>query len=128
MSTMSQKMSLRETIIETGETFDVEQEFTGENELNMDVDIAESTTDQEETIGIDVSKLQVIQISATCTITLKTNSSTEPDQTLTVTVGIPIPWHTGMIYDNPLTVDVVKIFLTTEAGQTGKLRIKGLVA
>lgn len=104
--------------------------ITDGGENNLDVTVAASATNLNALWAIDVSALKSLYILSDKDITIKTNSSTEPDDTLTIKANVPFDWHTTKGFTNPLTVDVVSIYVTrTGAGAgtgSGTLKIRAL--
>ena len=88
--------------------------ITGSSEANVDETLAIGTNVQVN-LAIDVSALKSLYIKASTACTIKTNSSGSPDDTLVLTAGQVISWHNLMSADNPLTVDVTKIYVTNAA-------------
>lgn len=75
--------------------------------------VAGSTTNQELVCAVDVSKAKCVAMLAKgADLTVKTNSTGSPDDTINLTDGEALIWKSGGYFDNPLTVDVTKFYLT----------------
>lgn len=98
---------------------------TGVVGLEIDEDIAASTTNQLLTIAIDVSQIQTLFIVADGALTVKTNSSGSPVQTLSFAANVPLAWATGAPNANPLTTDVTALYFTNAGGST--VNIRGII-
>lgn len=111
-----------------GDPVEVQQTFTGTIPIAIDGEpIADSTTDQEITIGIDVSAIQVIVITADQDLTIETNSATVPDDTINLLANIPYEWAVGSYFTNLLTTDITSIFVTNSSGSATNLYLRGIV-
>lgn len=89
--------------------------------IEVDVDVAASTTNQLYTIAIDVSELKSLFLVTDGGMTIKTNSSGSPDDTFTMVAYMPLIWVDGYPTANPLGTDVTKLYLTTGSGSTVNL-------
>lgn len=102
------------------------QSFSGTGETNIvDTTIADSVTDQLETISIDVSLIQSIYIHSTQAITLETNAiDATGGNTLLLLANDPYVWYTGSLFTNLLTEDITKIYLTNASGSTATFNLR----
>ncbi|MCC7334440.1 MAG: hypothetical protein IT422_05070 [Pirellulaceae bacterium] len=101
--------------------------LSGDLQAAVDQVIPASTTNQEITLGIDVSELTMIAISSDVALTIKTNDSGSPDDTLNIAAGVAYVWGTGDYNTLLLTADVTSIFVTSAALVDANLKIIALV-
>lgn len=101
--------------------------LSGDLQAAVDQVIPASTTNQEITLGIDVSELTMIAISSDVALTIKTNDSGSPDDTLNIAAGVAYVWGTGDYNTLLLTADVTSIFVTNAALVDANLKIIALV-
>ena len=106
-----------------GEAVSVTVEMSGSGEVNLDETIAASQTNKLVTFVCDVSAMTSLFISCDETITIKTNDSATPDDTITVTADKPIVWYTACGHDNPFSVDVTELYITTTNESALKIRL-----
>jgi len=99
---------------------------TDEGGLYLDFTVAGATTDKRVLAAIDVSALKLLYILSDKDITIQTNDGTTPDNTLTITANKPLVWYSGCGLPNPLTVDVVDIYVTNAGGTTATVNIRAL--
>lgn len=98
---------------------------TGSLGLEIDEDVAASTTDQLLTIAIDVSEIESLIIFTDGALTVETNSSSAPAQTLTFAADKPLVWASGMPSSCPLTTDVTALYFTNAGGSS--VNIRGII-
>jgi hypothetical protein len=97
----------------SGETISGSVTVTGEGEPNLDVTVAANQTNKEVDYVLDVSTVTSLWLYSDKDLTIKTNSTSAPDDTIALKAGVPLPWEsTTGYFDNPLTVDVTKFYLT----------------
>ena len=96
-------------------------DLTGDQEINLEEDLAANQTNLEFTLGLDVSKLKSYVLVATAAVTLKTNSTGSPDDTILLPAGKAVVWYDGSPYANLFGTDVTKVYLTNTAAASVKL-------
>jgi len=97
-------------------------EQTNDATVEMDITVA-SATDALVNVAFPYATIKAIALQCDIAATLKTNSSSAPSQTISLTAGVPNMWiYTGP-GSNPITVDVTKIYVTTAAAGTLKIRV-----
>lgn len=101
--------------------------FSGDLQASVDQVIAASTTNQEITLGLDISGLTLLAISSDVPLTIKTNDSGSPDDTLSIAAGVAYVWGTGDYNSLLLTADVTSIFVTNGTLAAANLKIIALV-
>lgn len=100
----------------------------GDTETNLDVIVPDGTTDQAETVSIDVSELLSVFIVSNVDVTLETNDGTTPDDTIPLKAGIPYLWQSGGYFTNLLTADVTAFYFTNASGQQARIQLRFLFA
>ncbi len=103
------------------------QTFTGTLDINLDESVADSATDFEIVVGIDVSEIKAIMILSDQIVTLETNNGTTPDDTLNLTANNAYEWYEGSYFTNLLTTDVTSVFITNASGSTATIKILATV-
>jgi hypothetical protein len=104
------------------------QSFTGTLLTQIDGEsVADSETDYEIVVALDVSAIQAIIITSDQDVTLETNSGAAPDDTIALTANNPYVWYTGSYYTNLLTTDITSIFITNASGSTATIDVLALV-
>lgn len=58
--------------------------------------VAGTTTDQQQSIAVDISQLKSLYIHSDQNITCETNSSSAPQETLTILANKPLQWYSDM--------------------------------
>ena len=101
--------------------------LSGDLQAAVDQVIPASTTNQEITLGFDISGLTLLAISSDVALTIKTNDSGSPDDTLAIAAGIAYVWATDDYNALLLTADVVSIFVTNATLVAANLKIIALV-
>lgn len=94
--------------------------------IDIDIDVAASTTNQLFTVAIDISELESIFLVTDGVLTIKTNDSGSPDDTFVFAANMPLIWVNGYptidgTSQNPFDADVTKMYLTTPSGSTVNL-------
>ncbi|QDT26798.1 hypothetical protein Enr10x_21080 [Gimesia panareensis] len=100
--------------------------ITADGEANIEVAVADGSTDLAINIAIDYSALQLLFIVADQDLTIETNDGSTPDDTLTLKAGKPIVWYDGCGYSNPLSADVTALYATNASGTDATLTVKTL--
>lgn len=110
------------------DTIGFTQTVVGPQGAQIDLTLAPSTTNSEQDIVLTRADIQAIVLSTTGDLVIKTNSTGSPGDTVTMTAGQILMWcpsASGIqaIGTDPFpTADVTKLFFTTTAGTTFKLR------
>lgn len=100
---------------------------SGGREQAIDVNIADSTTDDEVAFTADVSLMQAIYIVSDQAVTIETNSGSTPDDTIVLVADEPVQWNASSKLTNPITADITtNIFITNASGSTARVRIWSL--
>ena len=101
--------------------------YSAECQIEIDVAIADSETDYEVNIALDVSQVVSFFIVSDQAITLETNDGTTPDDTLSLVADKVYDWDSDS-YDNfKLTTDVTNFYFTNASGSTANVQIRVLV-
>lgn len=94
--------------------------------IELEIDVPDSTTDQEVPLAIDVSQVKAILFLATVDMTVETNDGSSPSNTLSLTANRPYIWYANALDTFQLTVDVTKLYVSNSSGAAGVLSIAGL--
>jgi len=102
--------------------------ITEEVLVSLSVQVADSTTDDEHALAIDVSELSAFFAVSSQNVTIETNDGDAPDDTITLTANVPWIWHTSMPdavtpYTCPLGTDVTAVFITNAGGTAADVEI-----
>lgn len=86
--------------------------LTGGTEVNLDLSVAGSTTNQLHTIAIAVAGLQDVYMVSDQALTIKTNSSGSPQETITLAAGQPLVWYAGCGLTTPFAGNITALYIT----------------
>ena len=103
------------------------KEFIGEAEKNVSVSVADSSTDFQIELALDVSELKSFILDSDQDITVETNSGSAPDDTFTVKADNPLVWNTDSPAANPFSADVTDFYITNSSGSAATVNIRSLV-
>lgn len=112
--------------------------LAGDLSINLErEEISAGAVNTEFDLAIDVSAVLAFGIGCKKTIgesadktvelVIKTNSTSSPGDTLTITPTNGIGWSSGDSADNPLSVDVTKIYVTNNGTAKANLFVRALV-
>ena len=102
---------------------------TVSNEMSTAIDrsVADSTTDLEVALEIDVSLLKALWIESDQVVTIETNSGSAPDHAFVMVANQPLVWQAADYHANPFdTTDITSIFITNASGATANVKIRVL--
>lgn len=100
---------------------------TADGEEVRELTIPGATTDQQILIAFTMAALKSVFIKASGPCTLETNSSSAPDDTFALDSDSGVVWNNQMLTDNPFTVNVTTMYVTTPSGDPVELDIYALV-
>lgn len=101
--------------------------ITADGEEVRELTIPGATTDQQILIAFTMAALKSVFIKASGPCTLETNSSSAPDDTFSLDSNSGVVWDNQMLTDNPFTVNVTTMYVTTPSGDPVVLSIYALV-
>lgn len=109
-------------------TIEASKQYSGDGQLaSRDVDVPDSSTDWLVNWTCDFSQLQAIFILCDKAIIIETNDGSSPGDTLTLAANVPFEWRKDdSVHDNPFTVDVTALYVTTGSVGIARLQIEGL--
>lgn len=111
-----------------GEVLDKEETVTAGQVVTIDEEVADSETDYEIALTLDVSQLQALYITSDFAVTLETNDGGAAVDTIELAAGGCVIWS---ISDGltlcPLGTDVTALFVTNASGSTATVRARFLV-
>lgn len=101
--------------------------LTGDEEQDIDIEVAVSTTNELQNFAITKANLQAVLIYADGALGLKTNSTSAPQDTITLTAGQEIAWMNGDAAACPFSSNVSAIYVTNSSTSTPvNLKIRSL--
>lgn len=101
--------------------------LTADGEEVRELTIPAATTNQQILIAFTMAALKSVFIKASGPCTLKTNSSGAPDDTFALDSDSGVVWNEQMLTENPFTVNVTTMYVTTPSGDDVALQIYALV-
>jgi hypothetical protein len=107
-----------------GSPIDDQVSRTADGEANFDVSIADSSTDAQVGIAIDISQLKLFYLISDQDVTLETNSGSAPDDTFALKAGEPLFWWDTCLHSNPLTADVTNFYFTNSSGAAAAIKCR----
>ncbi|KKN53084.1 hypothetical protein LCGC14_0605960 [marine sediment metagenome] len=97
--------------------------FTGDGKDNLDVSVADSSTDYLVNFALDVSLIQAIIIVSDKDVTMETNDGTTPADTINLLANNPYIWYTGSYFTNLLTTDITGLYFTNSSGGVANVKL-----
>ena len=102
----------------------IDDTVTGERLQHVKVQIADSATDVEVAVDVDVAQLLLLLIRSDGALTVETNNGTTPDDTFVLAADKFIHWSTNKGTDVQLTVDITtNVFASNSSGDVRELEI-----
>lgn len=91
--------------------------------IQIDEDIADSTTDGEVACVVDISQLKAVIIEFDQDVILETNDGSAPDDTFSLLANVPLFWTDDYIaVAGIFTADITALFVTNASGSTATFR------
>ena len=87
-------------------------------------EVADSETDYEIAIAIDVSAVKSLYLVSDQDVTFETNDGSAPDNSISLKAGVPYVWHEDSYHVFLLTVDVTSIFITNASGAVATIDLE----
>lgn len=108
-----------------GRSLDNSHDHAEDAQLSRDVDVPDSTTDQEVAITLDVSEIKAIYMVADGALTVETNDGGAATDTFNLTANKPLVWYNGHWASNPFVGgDVTAMFLTNASGASVRFQLE----
>jgi len=101
--------------------------FTGDGEADYDGIIPAGAVNLEIDVPVTVANIRSMVLFAATLMTVKTNSTSAPDDTLNINAGTQIVWNTNHSEPCPLTVNVVKFYVSNPGSVAGAFKFRALV-
>jgi hypothetical protein len=102
-----------------------EKTYTGDEEVIQSFTVADSVTDQQRTLNIDVSEMQMVYIVSDQDITMEWNDATGTQGSIALQANAPFveklaadQYHTAK-----MGVDVTDLYFTNASGSTANIKI-----
>src|ERR1043165_6427194 len=109
---------------DAGTLASVNASYTGNNENDLSVSVAASTTLEEHDIAVTLSKIKSLAIYSDQAVVLKTNSGTSLADTLSLAAKQLIVWTNDMLTAKPFSTDVTKVFITNSGLNAASVQIR----
>lgn len=100
---------------------------TGDEEVDLDVAVPASVTNQEYDIGWTETALKSVLLYSDSAVTIKTNSSGTPQDTIALAAGQAIAWQFGDPGTAPFAGTVTKLFITNGNTSLANVKVRALV-
>ncbi len=89
--------------------------------------VPDATVDLQVNTDIDVSALKSLHMLSDQDVIVETNNAGTPIDTISLKAGIPLIWDSVTGYfANPLTADVVDLFITNASGAAATVTVRAL--
>lgn len=105
-----------------------EKSYTGDRRINQSFSVADSASDEERTLGIDVSELQFVSIFSDQDILMEWNDGAGTQGSVALKAGVAFierlaadQYHVAL-----MTVDVTALFFTNTSGSAANIVINGI--
>ena len=96
-------------------------------QLIQDESVADSQTDFEITVALDVSAVKCFALVSSETVTLETNDGTTPANTLSLVADKMYQWDTDAYDAFLLDTDVTSVFITNASGAAALINMWALL-
>ncbi len=100
--------------------------YTDSAIVKIDEAIADSGTDIEIALVVDVSEIAVVYITSDQALTLEFNNATTGVPTIVLRANEPFIWHTNALDVNLLATDITAVFATNASGSVANLKMRFL--
>lgn len=98
--------------------------YTGSLSISIEESVANSATDFQVNVAIDVSTIKHIIINSTQNVTMETNSGSAADETISLVANKPLVWTNDSYYANLLETDITALFFTNASGTAATISIE----
>lgn len=97
--------------------------------VNFDHTIADSVTDDDVVVAVDVSQLKSLYVVSTQDVTMEWNDGSGTQGSIALKAGAPLIWiSTDGYYGNPLgATDVSTLYFTNASGASADITFRALV-
>lgn len=113
---------IKQEVIHAGGSVSSSKSYSGGLQISLDESIADSATDLEVNLALDVSEIKSLFILSSEDVLLETNSGSVPDDTIDLKAGVPYVWNTDSYDANKLATDVTAFFITNSSGAAAQLQ------
>ena len=120
-ATIAQSYASGQTSISTSKT------YTSGKTVGISEAVADSVTDQEHALVLDVTQIKALIIRCDQDMTVKFNDSGAPVPSLSMKKDVPYIWTTDSLDTLLLTVDVTKVFVTNASGTDGTFELDTII-
>jgi len=117
-------LSFTNTATGQGRNLSKTNAHTASQSISIEETVADSTTDFQVNVAIDVSTIKAIIINSTQNVTLETNSGGAPAETIALLANVPLMWDENSYYANLLGTDIVALFFTNASGGVATVNIE----
>lgn len=95
--------------------------------LIEDESVADSQTDYQITVALDVSAVQVFYLVSSQAVTFETNDGSTPDDTISLVADFPYVWSTDSYDSFLLGTDLTDVFITNASGSAALINMWALI-
>lgn len=117
-ATVTERVTIGTSTIENINT------YTDSAQLLIDEAVADSETDYEIALVMDVSEIATVYIVSDQAVTLEFNNSTTGVPEIVLVAGVPYMWHTNSYFTNLLATDITTLYVTNASGETANLQLR----
>lgn len=121
---MSFSALIQQSVATGGVSIEKSKTYSAASRVSLDETIADSETDKQVTVAIDVSAVKAFYIVSDQDITLETNDGTTPDDTLSLVADVPYVWTTDSYDTFKLSADVTAFFFTNSSGSAANVKME----
>ncbi len=122
-------MSVTSTVtsaIAGGQAQSYSKSYTGDTRTSMSFSVADSVTDEQRTVAIDITELQLFYMVSDQDVTVDWNDAAGTQDTVNLKANVP--WIERLAADQyqatKFAVDVTNFFITNASGATANIRIE----
>jgi len=98
--------------------------YSANNELNVDMQVAASSTNLPFAFRFLKAGLQCLYIICDQAVTLHTNSTTTPQDTINLAKGVPYVWDQSSGITNPFAADVTAGYVSNSGSSVANLSVR----
>ena len=100
------------------------KQYTASQSVEVDESFADSTTDTQVNLAVDISAVQVFFMACDQDVTVEANDGAGAAGTVSLKANVPYVW-TADSYDSiAWTADLTALFITNSSGSTATLKIR----
>lgn len=101
--------------------------YTGDVQIELDDDVAATTTNKEFDVAITIANIKSVCITCDKAVTIKTNSTSSPQETIVLTAGKAIIWAFDHTEAGPFLGNITKFYVTNAGSAIARFRVSALL-